>query len=804
MAKLVLRQVSSQAIACALDECSGSVGAEGGGGSEAGGVTTDGELANILWGIINSQNYQIHQFRNYLGSDSKYAAVQDPDGSNLTATSLGQHCSTDLSIGFIPESTYPTVSGRPVDGCTPNETTFCVSLDPFASETGYYMFTGFDGPSPTIHVRIGQAVTFDQRDPTNWMHPLGFAYEPDGAHGAVWGGDELPEIEGAGELQYLINGAPPTCADAAETGLDCYEPEFFYPRSVWREKEYSVVLNVTQAVADASNGGVIYYFCHIHSKMSGKIIILNPDGSPFSNGKPEKPLYSVPERSSFDVICGTTDSFMFADGGALECSERFLSGVIDTPFEKCMQAIDCRMNVHMRILGHDSHGSGITTFMQQMIPHHQNAVNMAKLVLRHVSSQAIACALDDCSGATSAGAEGGGGSEAGGVTTDGEFANILWDIINSQNYQIHQFRNYLGGHALLLEDEECKSSSDPLLDVALITIFAREFMEAGIIIGQHRLVILRSKEWQGAKQAQGLRAIWIAAAFAAIVAVLVIAAVTIPLAALSRNFDNTAAEVIEGVSKVIAAIAILQFSLKIPSWLGVYPKKKDAPEEALTLSQIRINVCWNVWREVAECGVFLIPFMLTGNDAVAIPLSGVTGLAIGLLVGIVIYVANAFTANRVTLAVTMAIITGWLSAGLFSGGMHEFEVVWGQSDVVFDFCTYTEQADDITLANAISGGPGGEGGENGGIIISGNTVKHICDGWNHGKFPMSLLRPFGYLHSVTVLHLASFLSFAFIVCAAHLIKYLRIKYMLASGACPPTKASEAVPSDSNVEVVSAY
>jgi len=72
--------------------------------------------------------------------------------------------------------------------------------------------------------------------------------------------------------------------------------------------------------------------------------------------------------------------------------------------------------------------------------------------------------------------------------------------------------------------------------------------------------------------------------------------------------------------------------------------------------------------------------------------------------------------------------------------MHEFEVVWGQSDVVFDFCTYTEQADDITLANAISGGPGGEGGENGGIIISGNTVKHICDGWNHGKFPMSLLR----------------------------------------------------------------
>ena len=46
-----------------------------------------------------------------------------------------------------------------------------------------------------------------------------------GAHGSTWGGAELPEVEGAGELLYKIDGAATSCPDAGATGLDCYEPE---------------------------------------------------------------------------------------------------------------------------------------------------------------------------------------------------------------------------------------------------------------------------------------------------------------------------------------------------------------------------------------------------------------------------------------------------------------------------------------------------------------------------------------------------------------------------------------------------
>ena len=100
-----------------------------------------------------------------------------------------------------------------------------MSLDMFASETGYYNIANHTGSSPDIHVTIGQTYTFDQSHPSNWYHPVGFAYEPDGAHGSTWGGAELDEVEGPGELLYKIDGADTTCANASNAGLDCYELE---------------------------------------------------------------------------------------------------------------------------------------------------------------------------------------------------------------------------------------------------------------------------------------------------------------------------------------------------------------------------------------------------------------------------------------------------------------------------------------------------------------------------------------------------------------------------------------------------
>jgi len=164
-------------------------------------------------------------------------------------------------------------------------------------------------------------------------------------------------------------------------------------------------------------------------------------------------------------------------------------------------------------------------------------------------------------------------------------------------------------------------------------------------------------------------AITVSALLAALVALIVTIAVAVPLALLSRDLDDRVVELIEGISKLVAAVCILQLSLKIPTFLGVYASKKgeDGRTIGLSLKSIRFNVAWNIWREMAEIGVFLIPFFL-GEGALAIPLSGLAGIAVGALLGGLIYYANKAMKNKVWLAAFMAILLLMLSVGLFTMG----------------------------------------------------------------------------------------------------------------------------------------
>lgn len=121
-----------------------------------------------------------------------------------------------------------------------------------------------------------------------------------------------------------------------------------------------------------------------------------------------------------------------------------------------------------------------------------------------------------------------------------------------------------------------------LFDFAVITIFAREFLEGSIILGEYRTIIQRGGPdmlEDGVTQAQALKAINMAAWVAIAAALVMIAAIAIPLWALSRNFDDSTSKIIEGVSKMVAGVCLLQLSLKLPKFLGVYgsTKQKKAP-----------------------------------------------------------------------------------------------------------------------------------------------------------------------------------------------------------------------------------
>mmetsp|Transcript_5457 Transcript_5457/g.10393 ORF Transcript_5457/g.10393 Transcript_5457/m.10393 type:complete len:109 (-) Transcript_5457:2544-2870(-) len=71
-----------------------------------------------------------------------------------------------------------------VDGIT-KVCRFDFKVNLFAGELGYYQVDqcGND-PNPTLGIEKGVTYIFSQKDKTNYFHPLGFAYYPDGAHGA--------------------------------------------------------------------------------------------------------------------------------------------------------------------------------------------------------------------------------------------------------------------------------------------------------------------------------------------------------------------------------------------------------------------------------------------------------------------------------------------------------------------------------------------------------------------------------------------------------------------------------------------
>lgn len=306
-------------------------------------------------------------------------------------------------------------------------------------------------------------------------------------------------------------------------------------------------------------------------------------------------------------------------------------------------------------------------------------------------------------------------------------------------------------------------------------------------MGQYRTVIKRSPEWEDPeRQKQGLKAVNMSALFACILALVTIAIVAIPLALLSKNLDPVVVEFIEGISKLVAAVCVLQLSLKIPKFLGVYPSKKgeDGLTVGLSLKSIRFNVAWNIWREVAECGAFLLPFFLTGENAKAIPLSGLIGIVVGGLMGVAIYYANKQLKNKAWLAAFMAILLLFLSVGLFTGGCHEFEEIYGETPKVYNIGYARKlQSDDVVSASDVVAAsddvpaasddvPGEESGLQSDDVVSKEKVLTI---WSEKQLPFALLKPFGYSAGRTQLQIACFWSWLTLGICLHIWKYISSK-----------------------------
>jgi hypothetical protein len=122
--------------------------------------------------------------------------------------------------------------------------------------------------NPTIGIELGETYTIDQSDRSNWYHPMGFAYFPDGDHD---GKDELepvitqtnsdcPADFSCPAPKYHLNGEFLGVNGTENFGLDVYEPAFQQGIVDWSSAgNYTVELMFD----DAAYTKDIFYFCHV-------------------------------------------------------------------------------------------------------------------------------------------------------------------------------------------------------------------------------------------------------------------------------------------------------------------------------------------------------------------------------------------------------------------------------------------------------------------------------------------------------------------------------------------------------------
>merc|ERR1740117_545788 len=267
--------------------------------------------------------------------------------------------------------------------------TYKLLHDTFSSsaDAGNFKMVGLDGQliggvgdatvSPTVRVALGHVLVFDQSEHTNWYHPLTFGV----------GASLAPSTAGAASEEYRVDGH--TVSGAS------YITQFRYPKEQWNSyHSYVVVLTVTQALVDeATAGGGLYYFSALHRGLDvpGQLTI--------GNERAERVLAT---RAAFDVACGTVGTAEFAPGAGrcdagpsvMMCgTDASPRPPLDSWIKQCFAASDCRMASEMRSQL-PAHERRDVTFIQQMIPHHINAINMAKSALK-LQSDRVGDAWDE-------------------------------------------------------------------------------------------------------------------------------------------------------------------------------------------------------------------------------------------------------------------------------------------------------------------------------------------------------------------------------------------------------------------------
>jgi hypothetical protein len=185
--------------------------------------------------------------------------------------------------------------------------------------------------------------------------------------------------------------------------------------------------------------------------MSARIKLLDADGNMLSEANTPEIPYEYDTISSYDASCGTFGLEALRPADNPQCPAHFVcydgEGTLGVMAD-CIDSMNCAMLDGMSVkygdAGLDTLTNDVILFLRMMIPHHDNAINMAKHLL--ISGEV------DCV------RQGGPVEEGDAVATACLLDPIVRSIINGQNKQNQIMRGILEGFGVA-EVSECDMSA---------------------------------------------------------------------------------------------------------------------------------------------------------------------------------------------------------------------------------------------------------------------------------------------------------------------------------------------------------
>ena len=230
---------------------------------------------------------------------------------------------------------------------------------------------------------------------------------------------------------------------------------------------------------------------------------------------------------------------------------------------------------------------------------------------------------------------------------------------------------------------------DGLVELTVVMIFAREFIEAGIITSNFHALVDKSHLDDEAKQIHK-KAINVGAALGWGMGLVFCIILGLCIGLAGNDMSDTAKKSLEAASKIIAGLCMANVCVKAPQWaaMSVDQAAKKAEEElgghkegsailgeGVGPKEIGFTVWWNTLREMGEIEVLTIPFFLSNRwDTVIV--SGLVGVGVSIVIGVCMYGAT-FLMSKYRVVIYSCILTGLLGCGLFTSGVGYVEKLCG-------------------------------------------------------------------------------------------------------------------------------